>query len=835
MTIDTNESRNSGEAPALVVAERRQPSVPFRRIGTLSSSKRDPATSESAYLIKATGSDVLQFGEEEYFLWRLLDGANSVADIQAKFSGRFGTALTGEQLDSFVRQLVECGAAERLTPNETAAAGRRPATPEPGLVASAALAALDPAVPIAVTPASDFRLGNPSALLRTLDWICGPLRFFRWLLLPALLVILVWWVGATAASGWPTSTPPWGPAVLALVGVGLGLVLAAIVPPLSQAATASFLGYPTPACRIALRFGFIPRLVFDDAGWSAMLPSHVLITVGAPCLARLVLFLAGTSVWLAIRPAAYWLTIPALAIGAVGLSSFMISAAPFLRGDGRRWLATALGRADPWRAEGGYRLHASILSVFWLAIAAGVLLVVADAAWGAVVPGSNGPPVRETLRWTALSLLVITPVMARVWVGGMVRGYGTLQPTYAPVGGSTALDPGGYPPGAPRALDPGGSQSRARQSRIQVDVATARRQISDRTGSNKAVKIWAILLGLAIAIAFVAYPYEAGGNFTLLPYDSSQLNAQVARPGAELTEVLVNEGDKVNPGQILGILSDWQQKYNLATAKAQLDHAQADLQNLLHSPRPEDVELARKQYEAAMARLPYDKAQFDRYAALVTNDNVTRANYDQVLSQYEQDQAAAAVARANYDQVRAGPTPDQIEAARALVRQDTTAVAFAEDQLERTRIRATGYGTVVTPNPSLLRGKWFEAGAQVFTVEDHRVVQADVQVPEMDIDNVRLGGPVYLRLWSTPETTYVGKSIAIAPDAQKPASASPQDPQSASANVIRVRVEVPNPAGLLRPETDGYAKMAGYHMPVWRAFGQMIERFLLVQIWSWIP
>jgi hypothetical protein len=34
---------------------------------------------------------------------------------------------------------------------------------------------------------------------------------------------------------------------------------------------------------------------------------------------------------------------------------------------------------------------------------------------------------------------------------------------------------------------------------------------------------------------------------------------------------------------------------------------------------------------------------------------------------------------------------------------------------------------------------------------------------------------------------------------------------------------------------SGYAKMTGLYMPTWNAFTQMIERFVLVTIWSWIP
>jgi multidrug resistance efflux pump len=824
ITIDTDARRNAAQRRGAAVSSRPEPSVPYRRVGSLSSAKRDPATSETTYFVKAAATELLQFGEREYFLWRLLDGTNSVADIQGKFRGRFETPLTPEQFDSFVEQLVECGAVERL-----ALDGDPPAKPGSAPVVASAPGQIEPELPNHDWGAPfTVRLFNPSVGLRALDLICGPLRYFRWLLLPAIVGVLIWCaldastIAARLVSMQPMSTL--GFAVPTLLGAGLALLVTGIVPPLSQAVMASFLGYATPTSGIVFHGRILPRLAFDDAAWRTMLSRHVLGVVAAPCIARLVLFTAGIGICLAARSAGDWLFITALAIGVLGLASFLISAAPFLPSQGRLWLATAFGRPNPWSAGGGYCLHAAALSAFWLVIVVAVGLVAADAVLAAVQPAWYGPATNQMLQSTALPLLVVIPIVSRLWIRGMVSSYGTPQPSYA-YGrfGPVARVPADLP------LDRWPPQSRMI---VEAGATPPRRQLAERWGSTRPVTIWACVLGASIAIGFVSYPYEAGGYFTILPHDSSQLNARIA---GELTEVLVNEGDKVEPGQILGMLSHWQQKYNLDAAKAQLESAEANLQNLLHSPQPEAIELARTQYEAALARLPYDKAQFARYAALVTNDNVSRANYDQVLSQYQQDQAAAEVARANYDQVRAGPTPDQIEAARAQVRQDTATVAFDEDQLERTRIRATSYGTVVTPNPMLLRGKWFAQGALVFTVEDHRVVQAEVQVPETDIDNIRLGGPVRLRLWGTPEETAIGKSISIAPDAQTPSTANPQDVQSGSSNVVRVLVEVPNPNGLLHPQTDGYAKMSGYHMPTWRAFGQMIERFFLVEIWSWIP
>ena len=814
MTIDATEQQTAvDEADA---SGRHPQAVPFLQVGSLSSTRRDPATGTSTYFIKTSGSEILEFGEREYFLWRLLDGKSALADIEQKFKARFAVTLTAEQFGRFIDQLIECGAVERVEPNEAA-----PSSPRP-LPIIASSEPPEHALPMRTAfRRRGISLFDPSIALRALDTLFGPSRFFRWLLLPSLAGVLLWFSLDPSVSTTPMPTLQLAEA---FVVIGLALLAVGVMSPLSQAVTASFLGYPSHGCRIVFRGWLLPTLVFDDIEWYRIPSHHVLTVVGAPCVARLALFVGGAGAWLATRETGDWFNALSLVVTVIALASFLVSTAPFLPTQGRRWLATVFGYVDLRTAGGAYRPQLAILTILWLAVVGGCLGLAAATILGVHHPAWYDPELTPVVRSTSLAILAIAFVFTPLWLRGMVNRDGALQRSY------------GYPEGTPDALyrelrrdgDP-------RHAGMLVDASPGRpgrRQAPERWPSSKSIVVWAVIVGCVVAVAFVAYPYEAGGNFTILPHDSNQLNARVQ---GELTEVLVNEGDDVTPGQILGILSDWQQKYNLAIATTQLQNAEASLRHLLEAPRPEDVELARKQYEAALARLPYDKAQFERYAALVTNDNVSRSNYDQVLSQYQQDQAAAEVARANYDQVRAPPTQAQIDTARAQVRQYTATVAFAEDELERTRIRATSYGTVVTPNPMLLRGKSFAQGALVFTVEDHKLLQADVQVPETDIDNVRLGGSVRLRFWGIPEKTFHGKAVAIAPSAQTPSSASPQSPQSGNSNVVRVRALVANPDGVLRPNTDGYAKIAGLYMPAWQAFGQVIQRFALVEIWSWVP
>jgi hypothetical protein len=51
-----------------------------------------------------------------------------------------------------------------------------------------------------------------------------------------------------------------------------------------------------------------------------------------------------------------------------------------------------------------------------------------------------------------------------------------------------------------------------------------------------------------------------------------------------------------------------------------------------------------------------------------------------------------------------------------------------------------------------------------------------------------------------------------------------------------VKASVPNEEMLLRPlATTGYAKINGLGMTIGEAYFRLFNRFLTVEIWSWVP
>lgn len=851
------------------------------------------------YVVRAPNGDLCQLGEEEHFLLTMLDGKRSFGEIEQEFRGRFAGNLSRQHFQGFIDELQSAGIIERVGDGEPAVAPSEPPPLVTVVEEAPAEETEQTDWTGDVVPADDtvplYQGGVSLApLFLLLARVGSPLRYFAWLLIPAAAVGGIA-LGieeprvAAAMSGLDWRAP--GVALACL-----GAVLAALLAPnLVRGAAAAFHGSPRETFQLR-RAAYVLPWFKIDRGWIGTLSRKAQAwTYAAPLLARLGAFAIGASVWLATDDRGSLQAVAGLLVGGVGLWSFLLTATPFWACDGRRWLAVyfdepALDRPlwlalridsiEAFERRGrGLVAAAAVISVagiagaallwgvatwdgFVLALGAGVGIVLlgfgaaADivnpwlaAAGGVAAPWlgpvgdtisawfggvAGGAPhwfaeVRdtspswldagrnETLRETGAVLLggaygagLVWLSSARASAGSLrlpARGWDDAVARGTPDRSTSRLAPIGHGPadGLPPSLD----------ERLFVS--------GQSWPSNAKVLIVAAAIVVGLSVAFLAYPYESGGTFTILPYTSYEQDARVS---GEVTEVLVREGEWVNEGQIIATLADWNEVHSLAVAKAGLEKASAQLQDLLLLPKPEQVALARQQYEQAATRLPFSKADYERDLALVQTGAVSVRQFEQSQSTYEQDKAAVAVTKANYDLVRVGATQPEIEAARAAVRLATAQVAYAEDQLARTRIRATASGTVVTPNPQLQYGKYLKLGQSFVLLQDNRIAHVEVQVPETDIRDVYVGSRVRARAWGYEHTTWTGKVMLIARDATA---------TQALGNVVRVVAEIPNPQGLLRPQMSGYAKVQTVEMPVWVSFTRALTRFLLVEIWSWVP
>ena len=317
-----------------------------------------------------------------------------------------------------------------------------------------------------------------------------------------------------------------------------------------------------------------------------------------------------------------------------------------------------------------------------------------------------------------------------------------------------------------------------------------------------------LILLVAIAAAYFAYkrhlahlPFEWAGTV------EARAVTVASRSGGRVKQVLVHEGDRVQPNQPLIVLEPGDLEAQRAIASAQLEQAKAALDKLEKGSRPEEIAQAKARAAGAQAALAesrhgsrveevagaearvvsaqalVDKAQLDadRSHRLLASQAVPKAEADaadtalrtakaqrdaqqKILDQFRAgarvEQKAQAAARAQEAQaaanlVIAGPRVEDMRAASAQV----TAAQARVDQLgimiDELTIRAPAIARVESLD--LRPGDLLAPNAPAATLLEDDQLYLRLYVPETQIGRVKVGDEVPISVDSFPDRTFKAK------------------------------------------------------------------------------
>ncbi len=344
-----------------------------------------------------------------------------------------------------------------------------------------------------------------------------------------------------------------------------------------------------------------------------------------------------------------------------------------------------------------------------------------------------------------------------------------------------------------------------------------------KTNGKKAFKLrkWLVISAIAL-LMLVPYPYEPGGPFKFLSVRKVEVHTQVS---GEIKEVFVKEGDWVKGGQTIAVLDAREHQKDYDATLANLDKAQAELKLLKAGPKQEEVEKARQQLDTAKTNHEYSEKEATRLEALYKGGAVSQEEYDAAAKVASVDSQNVKVAKANLELVMSGARPEEIQAQEALVRDLDARLKYFADNLARCVVKAPVTGQVMTPYLDKSVGRILAENELLLTLQDSTVIQAEVYMPEADMEENRIGARVKVRPWAYPTSIFYGKVISVAPKAE----------QTPDGNVVRVITEIPNSDLMLKPDMTGEAKIDGGWKPLVVAFTRAIVRFVMVQVWSWLP
>jgi len=788
-----------------------------------------------SYLIRdKVQGKTYDFDAWQFFILETLPASDTFERLQTAFEDRFDRKLTRKDLDEFLgtvadRKLFNDSAAEhpllapymqrtyqvedgKATPKAfgTGAATAAPAAPAPPPPAPSA--AEPPAAENAELPAGvqdalgmDWRttktmvgLFDPRPMFRLLAPVLTPLRHIIYavpLLLVAALLLLYQYSDLVTED-------------LTALHLDVSLfehlmflfITVHVVVTLTVGTVAHSYKVSVEKIGFALAFGFMPRWALKMVGAERLTRQQTMWLHGSALIARMVMFSVGLLVWYNTRDTENGLATAGLLLMfgcAAGL--LLESGNPLIKANGYYLLSAYLNEPH-LRGKAYAALLNKMRGGVYRAADNNLLVLYAVLSTTYVV----------------LIIVVIGWMLAKFILGDLALGGSAVILTLAFVGYLLWRNYAGLKRFG-ETYDRQVQFDRWRNRTLPVAAAEG------EVGAQR-TSYWkrALLVCLVLAL-FIPYPYEPGGQFLIYPAQKQVISTDES---GLVEAVYFDGGEAVKKGTVIAQLAHEDYKAQIKVLTAKIEEQKAVVNNLKTLPKPEEVKLAQQMLEVERSRESFSREKAPRLEKLYKVGAVSFEEYDTARKDHLTDVQQVAQKEAELALVKVPVTASQIAGAEAKLDSLREERASYEAKVTRTVLRMPFDGNILTLHLKDKINSYLEKGASFAALEYTGVVTAEIDVPESDIQYVKVGATVRARPVSYfDDKEFEGKVTVIDRNIT---------PKS-TGNVVKVIATIDNRAGLLKTGMAGRAKVVGVSMPVWRAFSLAIVRFVQIQVWSWIP
>lgn len=252
-------------------------------------------------------------------------------------------------------------------------------------------------------------------------------------------------------------------------------------------------------------------------------------------------------------------------------------------------------------------------------------------------------------------------------------------------------------------------------------------------------------------------------------------------PG-RIASVRVREGDAVGAGDTIALLDNRDHILQWRQARAQLEAAEAQLCLALEGSREEDL----TQAKAALDNAARD---YERMKELLASRTATGKQFDDAETRY-------IAARQTYEKLVRGLRANEIAALRARRDQASAQADLLRKKADDCTILAPSRGTVTLR--AVEPGEFVLTGSALARLTDLDTVRLTLYVRQADLGRLRLGQPASVSIDTENAPPLEGTVVYISPVAEF----TPKNVQTREERtklVFAVRLDVPNPGGILKP------------------------------------
>ena len=289
--------------------------------------------------------------------------------------------------------------------------------------------------------------------------------------------------------------------------------------------------------------------------------------------------------------------------------------------------------------------------------------------------------------------------------------------------------------------------------------------------------------GMTVQVESQPLQVRIDASGTVQPIQTVNLSPKTS---GVLVELLVEQGDRVTQGQVIARMEYESVEAKLAQSQARVAQSEARLAQRRSGNRPEDIAKAEAQVSSAEAQVAEAQAQLElaeervqRNTSLEAEGAISTDELDAFLNQAEtaratlgQRQASLRESERNLELVRSGYRIEEIAEAEAQLAEAQADLRSVQVEYEDTLIRApfdgvitqkyASEGAFVTPTTSASEATSATSTAIVALAQGLEVL---AEVPEVDIQQLKVGQPVEVVADAYPDQVFKGKVVLIAPEA----------------------------------------------------------------------
>jgi len=247
----------------------------------------------------------------------------------------------------------------------------------------------------------------------------------------------------------------------------------------------------------------------------------------------------------------------------------------------------------------------------------------------------------------------------------------------------------------------------------------------------------------------------------------------------------VRKGDPVRAGDVVAQLSAIELNAAVVQARAALDAASAQRDNVYAGTRAEEVASLASAIDKAKSRLNYAQSELARKTQLVPSNAASQQELDQAEHDAATARADVADAQANHAAAVAGPTHEERAIADAQVKASAAALAVLERRLSKTTLRAPTDGIVTVVVAEV--GENVSAGQPVLAIAAQDKQWLSFNAREDTLHGLTVGDKVeIMRAGAEPSPATVTELMPLGPFATWQAERAIGDHDR---NTLRLRLD----------------------------------------------